>query len=399
MYQLQANSNLSSQENQLVQQIQSLNSEAGSHSPSLSTLYQAIPDLKIEVDACFLSNPFATDLVLDRIKSQVISNPEFLHRTIEAYPSQNQAIAEQFAPAVGADPSRMLIANGATEAIQAVIKNFASHLHIAIPTFSPYYEFADERTAVTEYRLNTDDDFVVDPEEYVRSVKESGADVAVLITPNNPDGRNIPVSDLVWMLEQLRDLRAVIVDESFIHFSRIAEQHDGLPTLVKVVESFENVILVKSMSKDFGVAGIRAGYALMNSSRVERLLDSGYLWNTNGFAEYFFLLFPDDQFLDKYKEALSHYLGVIDRFTAKSSTLSIVEPVPTESNFQLMRLPNGISSDVTAALLLYRYGVYVRSCSDKIGLDGDNLRVAIRTEKENELVLDAIEEVVTDLVG
>ena len=78
MYQLQANSNLSSQENQIVQQIQSLNSEAGSHSPSLSTLYQAIPDLKIEVDACFLSNPFATDLVLDRIKSQVISNPEFL---------------------------------------------------------------------------------------------------------------------------------------------------------------------------------------------------------------------------------------------------------------------------------------------------------------------------------
>ena len=136
----------------------------------------------------------------------------------------------------------------------------------------------------------------MDPERYVRSVLTSGADTAVLISPNNPDGYLIPDDHLEWILSRLRSLRTVIVDESFVHFAG-RWQSDSLPTLLGITRQFENVSIVKSMSKDFGVAGIRAGYAILNPDRVTELLNRGYLWNINGIAEYFFSLFARPNFL------------------------------------------------------------------------------------------------------
>ncbi len=147
------------------------------------------------------------------------------------------------------------------------------------------------------------------------------------------------------------------------------------------------------MSKDFGIAGIRAGYAIMSSSRVSHLLNHGYLWNTSGMAEYFFSLFASPDFLSQYRKVLDTYRGFIDRFKATMSNADFVQAYPTSANFQLMRLPPGVSAHLVTSLLLIRHGVYVRGCGDKIGLDGEFLRVAIRTEPENERVLGALQDV------
>jgi histidinol-phosphate/aromatic aminotransferase/cobyric acid decarboxylase-like protein len=149
------------------------------------------------------------------------------------------------------------------------------------------------------------------------------------------------------------------------------------------------------MSKDFGIAGIRAGYAIMKKSRVNRLLDHGYLWNTSGMAEYFFSLFARPIFLNEYRTVLDTYRGYIDRFTSMTAGASFVRAYPTSANFQLMQLPNGISADVVTTLLLIRHGVYVRACGDKIGLDGEFIRVAIRTEPENKIVFAALKDVLS----
>ena len=390
---------LAHSEASLIEKISEISTAAGSHSPSLATTLQAIPELNLEIDACFLSNPYATNLVIDYFESELTSDNDLFRRAIEAYPSQNRAIADPLATALGLDPERLFVANGATEAIQAIVQKFASHVHIAIPTFSPYYEFAGDQIPVTKFQLSLDEDFALDPEAYVQSVKSSGADVAVLITPNNPDGRNIGQSDLRWILEELRHLEAVVVDESFIHFARSAPRVNGLPTLAPIVEQFENAILVKSMAKDFGVAGLRAGYAVMEPKRVSGLLDSGYLWNTNGFSEFFYSLFSREDFVNEYKSTLSRYLGVIDRFTSSSASIEALKTVPTEANFQLVQLPEGVSADLVTSLLLIRHGIYVRSCSDKIGLNGEYIRVAIRTDRENKLVLDALESIVNEVLG
>lgn len=389
---------ISPQERALMENLERLSSNSGSHSPSLATMQQALPEVHIDIDACFLSNPLATELFWNYFNADVLDDQQLFKRMLEAYPSQNRVIGEQLASTIGVEPGRVFIANGATEAIQAIIHNYSSHIHVNIPTFSPYYEFAGPGHRVTKFQLDSENNFALDPERYVQSVLRSGADTAVLISPNNPDGYLIPDADLSWILSRLSELRTVIVDESFIHFAGRAasgsiDPGNGLPTLVGLTDQFDNVTVVKSMSKDFGIAGIRAGYAIMKKSRVNRLLDHGYLWNTSGIAEYFFSLFTRPTFLNEYRRVLDTYRGYIDRFTSMTSGANFIRTYPTSANFQLMQVPDGVSADLVTTLLLVRHGVYVRACGDKIGLEGEFIRVAIRTEPENELVFDALRDV------
>ena len=384
---------ISPEERSILGQLEELSARSGSHSPSLGTIQKAIPEIAVDIDACYLSNPLATDLFWSYFNADVLADPQLFKRMLEAYPSQNRAIAERLSTAIGAPADQLFIANGATEAIQAVIHNFSSHIHISTPTFSPYYEFAGPDQQVTTFALDPTNNFAVNPDIYVDSVLSSHADTAVLISPNNPDGYLIPDDDLKSILSRLTSLSTIIVDESFIHFADSATPDGELPSLTGITKRFDNVTVVKSMSKDFGIAGIRAGYAIMPAERVTQLLDHGYLWNTSGIAEYFFSLFDRPQFLEQYLGELSSYKLFIDKFTSTTKKFDFIQAFETSANFQLMKLPENVSSDVVAALMLIRHGVYVRSCGDKIGLDGEFLRVAIRTEPENEKILDALADI------
>jgi len=384
---------ISPEERSILGQLEELSARSGSHSPSLGTMQKAIPEIAVDIDACYLSNPLATDLFWSYFNADVLADPQLFKRMLEAYPSQNRAIAERLSTAIGAPADQLFIANGATEAIQAVIHNFSSHIHISTPTFSPYYEFAGPDQQVTTFALDPTNNFAVNPDIYVNSVLSSHADTAVLISPYNPDGYLIPDDDLKSILSRLTSLSTIIVDESFIHFADSATPDGELPSLTGITKRFDNVTVVKSMSKDFGIAGIRAGYAIMPAERVTQLLDHGYLWNTSGIAEYFFSLFDRPQFLEQYLGELSSYKLFIDKFTSTTKKFDFIQAFETSANFQLMKLPENVSSDVVAALMLIRHGVYVRSCGDKIGLDGEFLRVAIRTEPENEKILDALADI------
>ena len=370
---------VSPEEQLLINRLQLLNANSGSHSPSTATIQEVIPELNVNIDACFLSNPLATDLFWSYFNTDAPQNSQSFKRMIEAYPSQNRVVAEKLSSMVGVEPRAIFVSNGATEAIQAVVQNFSSHVHINVPTFSPYYEFASSEHRVTRFQLDPTENFVVDPQRYVDSVLKSGADTAVLISPNNPDGYLIPDSELNWILSKLSDLSTVIVDESFIHFASrdtVDSSHEvadgALPTLVGITEQFDNVT---------------------NPSRVDRLLDHGYLWNISGIAEYFFSLFNRSTFLYEYRDILNTYLKYIERFTLMTSRINFLQAYPTDANFQLIQMPSGVSSDLFTSLMLIRHGIYVRSCGDKIGLDGEFLRVAIRTEPENVEITDALSDV------
>ncbi len=384
---------ISPKEHDVLNKLRQLSAAAGSHSPSLGTMQKAIREINVEIDACYLSNPLATELFWNHFNADVLADPDLFKRIIEAYPSQNGAIAERLAPVIGVEAKHLFIANGATEAIQAVIHNYSSHIHISTPTFSPYYEFAGSQCRVTEFKLDPADNFRVDPVKYVQSVLHSAADTAVLISPNNPDGYLIPDTDLEWILSKLTGLKTIIVDESFIHFADRPLPEAELPTLTGITAQYDNVTVVKSMSKDFGIAGIRAGYAIMQPDRVKQLLDHGYLWNTSGIAEYFFTLFGRPEFLIEYRTKLMKYRSYINHFTSATAKIDYARPFETSANFQLMQMPEGVSGEMITSLLLLRHGVYVRSCSDKIGLNGEFIRVAIRTESENERVLTALAEI------
>ena len=387
---------ISSHEREQIRRLSELKANSGSHSPSLSTMQESLPEINVEIDACYLSNPLATDLFWKFFNSDVQKDDQLFRRLVEAYPAQNATIADRLAPAIGVDSSRILMANGATEAIQAILHNYASHLHVIVPTFSPYYEFATPDHQVTTFRSHKEDGFALDPAQYVNSVNKSGADAAILISPNNPDGYMIPRDDLTWILDQLSHLRTIVVDESFLHFG-MDSVAGKLPSLVSITDTFPNVSIVKSMSKDFGIAGIRAGYAIMSPERIKDLLAHGYLWNINGMAEYFFSLLARPDFIPAYLPVLREYRNAVTRFTDTTSEANYLTAYPTSANFQLIELPPGLPADLVTTLMLFRHGVYVRNCEDKVGLDGEFIRVAIRTESENVKILTALEDVISSI--
>jgi len=362
-----------------------LKDNAGSHSPSIFSLVDQFPNVDIKIDACFLSNPYASNLFFDFFRQDFKDEKE-LQNLIQYYPSQNAIIAQLIAQHLDISPQNVFMGNGAIEVIQAVMHNFVRRkIIVNIPTFSSYYEFAKDNVEVVYHKLSKKNDFTLDIDNYLKLVKQEQPDTVVLINPNNPDGSYIKYTDLVYLIKQLKDVDNIIVDESFIHFAK--EEDDQIKTVVKLTEAFSNLIVIKSMSKDFGIAGIRAGYGVMNAEKVNHLLKNGYLWNLSGLAEYFFRVYVQDDFQQMYEQARIKYINLTQHLIKKLSKIDGIKAYPSQGNFVLIELLDGSTAFNCFNKLLLEDGIYTRNCSDKIGLEGEFLRISSRTKKENKKIV------------
>lgn len=371
-----------------------LKSKSGSHSPSIDTFLQEIPEIKIDVDACFLSNPYATDLFLTYLKNDLIDTNK-LRDVLEYYPPQNYAVADYISKAIGTPAKNIFVTNGAIEAIQAVLHNFlAKKICVVIPTFSSYYEFIKPHQEVVYYPLTKENDFKIVVNDYIAFVEQHKPDTIVLINPNNPNGGYLSKQDIFDVVEKLSWVKNIIIDESFIHFAYEDDELSQI-TAEELMHKFENIIIIKSMSKDFGIAGIRAGYAIMNEKRIGQLLSNGYLWNVSGLANYFFKIYCQPEFIRQYNIVRKKYIMNTQMFLSQLAAIEKIKIYPSKANFALIELLEpGITSFDFCMNLLVNYGVYVRDCSDKIGLNGEFIRVASRSFEDNLTIIDAIKNAV-----
>jgi histidinol-phosphate/aromatic aminotransferase/cobyric acid decarboxylase-like protein len=356
-----------------------LKAGSGSHSPSVAECERALPGL-VQVDACFLSNPYATDVVTKRLRALA---PAVLERMVSHYPSQGGAVAALLAPYVGVPPDHLCVGNGACEVIGALLARARGPVLLSLPTFSAYYEFA--RGPVVPHQLDPGQDFRLDLAELDALVERHAPDTLVIINPNNPDGGLVDPASLLDFVGRMQGRVAqVIVDESFSHFT--SEQPP--PTLAPLVPELPHLVVVNSLSKSHGIAGLRLGYAVMAPTRARQIRASS-LWNTNAFAEWFCGLLSDPEYLRAYEGARRRYVRDTRRLFTGLDALLGVRAFPSAANFALLELDRP-AHDVAAALLA-RHGVYVRDCADKWGLDGNRyLRVAARTEPENRRILAAL---------
>ena len=317
-----------------------------------------------------------------------VIRPRKLRALLELYPSQNRVIAAKLGRVLDLEPDSIFVGNGAVEIIQAILHRITREkILVNLPTFSPYYEFARPDTQVVFNVLRKEEEFHFDPGRYLEVVRRERPDTVVLINPNNPDGGYIPYAMMTGLLEELRDVPNVIVDESFIHFAC-----EGIGyaywSVADEVRRFPNLMVVKSMSKDFGVAGIRAGYAVMAPDRVRTLLDNGYLWNSSGLAEYFFDLYSRPDFQERYERERIRFIRNSRRFFAALAKIEGLRVYPTQANFALVELQNGLSAEDLVWRMLVRRGIYTRTCDDKRGLEpGKFVRIAARNRPENGYII------------
>ncbi|PCJ67870.1 MAG: aminotransferase [Bacteroidetes bacterium] len=374
----------------LVHKLDTLKKRSGTHSPSISTIRREIPDLEINIDACFLSNPYATQLFYKNIERDLLETNK-LRDIIEFYPGQNYDIAKLISQAIDCPAESIFVGNGAAEVIQAVLQRFGGErILINIPTFSAYYEFLLESQEVCYFRLKKEDDFKLNVEEYIKEIQRLKPSTIVLINPNNPDGGYLTKDALESILNATKDIvETVIVDESFIHFAYESDDLNPIQS-THYLSTFSNLVIVKSMSKDFGIAGIRAGYAVMNNERVSELTSNGFLWNISGLAEYFFTLYTSEKFKNEYEVVRKKYIMNTMTFLQEIGQIDKLSVYPSKANFALVEIKNGMTSWEFTRELLLRYGIYVRDCSDKIGLEGEFVRIASRTFEENFKIVEAL---------
>lgn len=377
----------------IKEKIKKLKEDSGSHSPSVDSLLKIIGEDQIKVDACFLSNPYATDLFMRHMDEKLLSNRDKWLKVLEFYPPQNYQVAAKIGKVINLPAENIFVGNGAIEVIQALIHRYVKgKLCVILPTFSPYYEYVNSETELEYFTLRKEDNFELNIPELIEFCKEKNINNIVLINPNNPNGGYLSSDDIHLMLESFHLMDNVILDESFIHFAY--EDLDlSQITLTSYVNKYSNLSIVKSMSKDFGVAGIRCGYGILAKEKVTDLLKNGYLWNISGLANFFFDLYADKSFQQEYELVRKKYIMNTLMFISELKQIeknTSIKVYPSKSNFVLIELLNGKSSFELMTDLLVDYGVYVRECSDKKGLIGEFIRVASRGFEDNMLMIKAL---------
>jgi len=349
-----------------------------SHSPSLLDIIGEDMISKV-TDFCFIANPYYPDKNLTK-KLQ-----EKLPVLIKSYPSSNPHIsAQHLAQVLNVKPEQLIIGNGATELITIVQKEFISELAIPIPTFSEYIDTLRSHDSAKLFQLPQNKQYALDLTEYSEWINSHNISSALIINPGNPTGQLVPLSEMILFLETMKHLKHIIIDESFIDFAS-----DSIPSVIPYIEKYPNVMVIRSMSKHCGVPGLRLGYCCTaNTSFLETLRKRLPVWNINTVAEYFVSQLSATNAI--YHETRKQVIRDVQELYTALSHIPGFEAYKTGSNFVMIKVSCGITATELQHILLEDFLVYVRDCSNKIGLDTYHIRVASQGKKKDALLIRAL---------
>ena len=336
----------------------------------LSSLYGGFWDFEVK-DFCYMTNPFfPPEALLEDLGTH-------LTELVKAYPSTNWYVSSLLAGPLGLTEQEVVVGNGASELIDILVNRFVRNLAIPMPTFNEFTNRAKTLgRKVSPFRLR--EEFKLDPEAFARHVRKTQANAAVLIRPNNPTGSLISKSDLAFLLEDLRDLDLVLVDDSFIEFVTAESDQAAL----NLVFEFPNLVVLKSLSKNYGIPGLRLGYAVSGSSeRVKQLRQDLPIWNINSLAQFFLRHYGEYQ--EEFMVSCLRVREATQRLFQQLRGVPYLYPFPTEGNFVLCRVLYGITGEELTSALFEQYNILVNNCSGKEGLEDPYIRIASRTDADN----------------
>ena len=211
----------------------------------------------------------------------------------------------------------------------------------------------------------------------------------LLVNPDNPSGNFIGRDDVLKLSQWSHDRNVrLIVDESFVDFST------GFPdnTLLDdtILESNPNLIVVKSISKSFGVPGLRLGViASSDIALISRIKKDVSIWNINSFAEFFMQIYT--KYEKDYHRAAEKFQQERQRFYEELSKIPFLRVIPSEANYFLCEVLPPYTSHGLTEKLLSKHNILIKDCSMKKGFNGRNyIRIAIRNTKNNDYLINCM---------
>ena len=276
------------------------------------------------------------------------------------------------------------IGNGATELIYNFVRAFVrNQVVIPYPTFCEY-ELASRKMGAKIKHVSLKE-WKLDVDRILEKTKNS--DAIFLCNPNNPTG--LFSYDLIEKLVKKIDRSIkILIDESFIEF---VDERKHPRTFIEKINEFQNVVVLRSLTKSFGLAGLRLGYCVSHPSIGKKISHNKITWNINGLAQMAGITALGN--LSHIRRARKIIKSEREfMYASINNNLNSFSAIESDVNFYLIRLRHGRSKQIRD-LLLEKNGILVRDCSDFRGMNDKYIRVAVRTRSENLALLDSLESI------
>jgi len=312
-----------------------------------------------------------------------------IHDLVLNYPMAQNALAELISKVINQPAERIVVGNGAAEIIKILSGHLAKKIIVPVPSFNEYANAAPKGNVV-EFPLEFPS-FQLDVDKFAAEATKVKADMAVVVTPNNPTSLLVPKVDLIRLAQKLEMHNCMlIIDESFLDFADNKEEI----SLEQEIDKYANMAILKSMSKAYGICGLRIGYLLTANLEFATVVRNGIpIWNINGFAEEFLRILP--RYKEEFEASCEQVKSDRDIFYKKLSDIEGMTVFKPDANYIFCRLPNAALSgpEVTKRLFI-EYNIYIKDSVEKTQPDASRyIRIASRTNEENSKLIEALKNV------
>ncbi len=335
------------------------------------------------LDYCYLVNPF---FPTKRMKDELKANFDAL---LENYPSGmyvNSLLAGKY---FGIRQDVVVVGNGAAELIKIMMEEHAGgKVGVIYPTFDEYPNRLKEEQLVPYVCQN--DDYSYTADDLMKFYADKDISLLLLINPDNPSGHFMPKADVLRLVEWCgaHGIK-ILVDESFVDFTDNFKDNSLLHN--EILDAHKNLMVMKSISKSYGVPGLRLGvFATSNTEMIARMKKEVSIWNINSFGEFYMQIFG--KYEKDYERACVKFVEERNRFYGLLQEIPYLRVIPSQANYFLCEVTDKFTSAELTQKLIER-DVIISNCGRKHNMEGRNLiRLAVRSKEDNDRLIKILKE-------
>ena len=332
------------------------------------------------LDFCYLVNPYFPP---EKMKDELRANFDTL---LTEYPSGMRVNSLLAAKNFGVHQENILVGNGAAELIKCLMSYLDGKAGFIRPTFDEYPNRYDRENSVDFIPDNRDYSYTAD--DIMSYFADKDIQNLVVVNPDNPSGNYIPKADLLRLIKWSKENRIrLVIDESFVDF---ANEPDSTLIDQEILSDNPHLYVMKSISKSYGVPGLRLGVLASGDAQIIGLMKKKVaIWNINSFGEFYMQI--EEKYQKYYAAALMRIRAERARFQNELVKIKGVRVIPSQANFVMVELEEGISSKELLKRLLIRHDLLIKELTTKT--NGRNyLRLSIRNTADNDTLVAAMKE-------
>ncbi|MBZ4195149.1 aminotransferase class I/II-fold pyridoxal phosphate-dependent enzyme [Mycoplasma tauri] len=330
------------------------------------------------LDFCYLVNPFFPP-------KKMVEELKYNFKTLlEQYPSGLEVNSNLCAKIYGIKKERVVVGNGAAELIKSLMEGMEGKIGFVRPTFEEYPNRYPNLKSVIYTPKN--DEFSYTVKDLMNFFEDKDIKGLILINPDNPTGNYIPKSDVIDLIYWAKKREIVLIyDESFSDF---ADEENNTLVSDEFLELYEKLIVIKSISKSYGIPGCRLGFLCSsNENLIKNIKKSVSIWNINSFGEYYLQIF--EKYKKDYFIALKCIKNARKNFVKKLLEIKEFRIIPSQANYLTIEVLKGTSKNLCIKML--DKNIFIKDLTSKIGFtDRQFIRVAVRNETDNNLFIEAV---------